>query len=107
MIDKIHLKFGRAPSCGPESIEATPIAVFVGPNNSGKSKVLTEINEYCRTGQKNANNAILESLEFAGFEEAVADNVVQKMIAAPMPGEHLHPGHSILGTRTARALTCN
>jgi len=40
MMDPIKLKFGRAPSLPLEEIQATPVTLFVGPNNSGKSKGL-------------------------------------------------------------------
>ena len=39
MISNFRLKFGRAPALPPETITTTPVTVFVGPNNSGKSKV--------------------------------------------------------------------
>jgi predicted ATPase len=32
------LKFGRAPNSPAQPIDLVPITVFVGPNNSGKSK---------------------------------------------------------------------
>jgi predicted ATP-binding protein involved in virulence len=45
MIDRIGLRFGRL---GAEPLEFDPgaLTVFVGPNNSGKSLVLREINDY-------------------------------------------------------------
>ena len=52
MISTFQLKFGRGPGIQAVSISATPVTVFVGPNNSGKSKMLKEIEQLCRTGQK-------------------------------------------------------
>jgi predicted ATPase len=46
MIKKIKLKFGRTSDSTPEEIITTPITVFVGPNNSGKSKTLSEIHNW-------------------------------------------------------------
>jgi recombinational DNA repair ATPase RecF len=49
MIASFQLKFGRAPGLDGEPISASPVVVFVGSNNSGKSKVLTEIEAFCGT----------------------------------------------------------
>jgi predicted ATPase len=59
MISSLTLKFGRTPGTSGEPIEVTPVTVFVGPNNSGKSRILAEIERYCRTGNKDANAVIL------------------------------------------------
>lgn len=48
MIKTITLKFGRAPGIVPEAVHTTPITVFVGPNNSGKSMVLQELYRFLR-----------------------------------------------------------
>jgi predicted ATPase len=53
MIKKLTLRFGRAPGLAPEDFECTPVTVFVGPNNSGKSKVLQELQRFCTSGQPN------------------------------------------------------
>ena len=58
MINKIILKFGRFPGAEALAVSTTPITVFVGPNNSGKSRALKEINRFCESGQRNAGNVI-------------------------------------------------
>jgi ABC-type enterochelin transport system ATPase subunit len=55
MIKDIKLKFGRAVGLEAVTIEATPITVFVGPNNSGKSIILSEIQQFCGNGNRNTN----------------------------------------------------
>jgi predicted ATPase len=64
MITNFQLKFGRVPGATGATIAATPVTVFVGPNNSGKSRILQEIERYCRSGQKDANSLLLADLEF-------------------------------------------
>ncbi|MFN9939928.1 MAG: ATP-binding protein, partial [bacterium] len=59
MIASFLLKFGRSPGVAAESITAPPVTVFVGPNNSGKSQALREIERYCRTGRKDAGDVLL------------------------------------------------
>jgi len=64
MIKTIKFKFGTHQTQAPLSMDVTPITVFVGPNNSGKSKVLVEIENYCRRTRPQANDVILNQLEF-------------------------------------------
>jgi ABC-type cobalamin/Fe3+-siderophores transport system ATPase subunit len=97
MISSCRLKFGRAPGISAEPIPGGPITVFVGPNNSGKSKVLSEINEYCRSGQRNALSVILEELEFSGLDVAAAATAVEHLRVKPNPGESLNVGYIVIG----------
>ena len=64
MIQKIKLKFGSSTTKPPLETDLTPITVFVGPNNSGKSKALLEIEEFCKKGTINTQNVILSELTF-------------------------------------------
>lgn len=102
MITSFELKFGRGPGSPPEVIVATPVTVFVGPNNSGKSRVLSEIEQYCRTGQKDANALILENLTFGGLSEASADLSISRLIQNPNPGEAQAVGNVFIGSRYGR-----
>jgi ABC-type cobalamin/Fe3+-siderophores transport system ATPase subunit len=102
MIKNIKLKFGRAEGLPPESITAMPITVFVGPNNSGKSKILTEIQQFCTTGNKNTNNVIIESIELSSFADEVVDEKIESVTLKPNIGEAQHPGHIFVGKGPAR-----
>lgn len=64
MIERIKLKFGSSIEQPATVIETTPITVFVGPNNSGKSKILIEIEQFCTNGTINTNNLILQDIDF-------------------------------------------
>jgi AAA domain, putative AbiEii toxin, Type IV TA system len=101
MISRLRLKFGHSPGAAPESISATPITVFVGPNNSGKSKVLSEIERYCRSGQKFAF-VILDDLAFSGLSSEMADDAIEQSKQPPNPGETLHSDHIFMGSRYGR-----
>lgn len=50
MLDRIQLRFGPHPGAKPSTIELSPVTVFVGPNNSGKSLVFREIEQFINTG---------------------------------------------------------
>ncbi len=102
MIKTIKLKFGRGFSSVSEEIATTPVTVFVGPNNSGKSKALAEINYYCSTGQRNTTDVILDSIEFDTFTTEIAEEKIRKVTLQPNPNEGLLPDHIIVGKRGVR-----
>lgn len=105
MIKKIKLKFGRginSTSEASEAIDITPVTVFVGPNNSGKSKALAEIYHYCTTGQKNTTNVILDSIEFDTFTREIAEEKIKRVTFKPNYNEALLPNHIIVGKRASR-----
>jgi len=102
VISTLRLKFGRVPGNPASPIPVTPVTVFVGPNNSGKSKVLTEIEQFCRTGQKNAAALILEELAFSGLAAATAHAAIEHLKQAPNPGESVQVGHVFIGSRHGR-----
>ena len=102
MISNFRLKFGRAADLPAEPVSATPVTVFVGPNNSGKSKVLAEIAQYCKSGQKNATAVILEDLAFAGLATDRATQAIEHIKLPPNLGEALNVGHIFVGARGGR-----
>ncbi len=102
MINSITFKFGRAPGSQNESTTATPVTVFVGPNNSGKSKVLAEIYRFCTTGQRSATDVILEGLDFAPFSITEGEKLVDLVTRRPRANESIHPEHILVGKKNAR-----
>lgn len=102
MISSFQLKFGRSPGAAGESIAATPITVFVGPNNSGKSQILREIERYCRSGHRDANDFLLANLEFAGLDPERASESNDRIRQPPNPGESQHVDHIFVGSRYGR-----
>jgi ABC-type cobalamin/Fe3+-siderophores transport system ATPase subunit len=102
VISNLLLKFGRAPGLPAEAITTTPVTVFVGPNNSGKSKVLSEIEQYCRRGSKDATCVILDDLTFAGLPGEMALRAIEHIKQEPNPGEALNIDHILIGSRYGR-----
>ncbi len=102
MIKRLNLKFGRANGLPPESILTTPITIFVGPNNSGKSKILTEIQQFCSHGQQLATNVIIDSIELNQVNSNEIDNKVTNITLEPNPGEALGQNNILIGKRGQR-----
>lgn len=102
MISTFKLKFGRGPGIAAESILATPVTVFVGPNNSGKSKVLSEIEQFCRSGQKNATALILDEITFSGLAPDKAVQAIEQLKQPPNLDELLQVDHIIIASRYGR-----
>lgn len=97
MIKKINLKFGATEEQPPLSLDVTPITVFVGPNNSGKSRVLIEIENYCRRTMGQPNDLVLSQLEFDPYSKEEIESEIAKIEQTPNVGEVLNPDHVILG----------
>lgn len=97
MITALKLKFGTAPGVCAQEIEPTSITVFVGPNNSGKSKLLSEIHQLCSNGQQNVMNVILDNARFRPFDAAGAQEVVCRLTLTPQRNEVLGPDQVIFG----------
>ena len=104
MIKTIKLKFGKAPNLPSAEIDTTPVTVFVGPNNSGKSKVLSEIYYLCTKGHINSRDVILSEIEFDSFTSDMAKKKVEKITLTPQPNEPLMPDHIFVGKGENRIL---
>ncbi len=102
MISNLRLKFGRAPGLPSESIAVTPVTVFVGPNNSGKSKVLSEIEQYCRSGNKTTTSVILDDVEFVGLTAEKSAEAIEHIKQPINPGEAINVDHILIGRRGTR-----
>jgi ABC-type cobalamin/Fe3+-siderophores transport system ATPase subunit len=102
MISQILLKFGTAPDIPPVPIPVSAVTVFVGPNNSGKSKILSEIEVFCISGQLNVTNKLLQDITFIGLASSEAATAVQNLEAAPKEGEIISADKTILFSRRHR-----
>jgi AAA domain, putative AbiEii toxin, Type IV TA system len=102
MIRNIRLKFGRASGIPADQIQTTPITVFVGPNNSGKSKVLQELHTQCSNGHRNMANVILEQIEFEPLSHERAEERINRVTLTPNFGEAIQPNHVFVGKKGIR-----
>lgn len=102
MIKSIRLKFGSAPGMEHAEIQMTPVTVFVGPNNSGKSQVLSELQRFCVKGAKLENNLILDELVFEQLSAEAAEERMAHATLKPRPNEALPTGQVFVGRRGDR-----
>jgi AAA domain, putative AbiEii toxin, Type IV TA system len=105
MISRFQLKFGRAPGLPADPIDPTAVTVFVGPNNSGKSKVLSEIERYCRFGDQDATAVILDHLDFVALAPEAVAGVIEDLVRRPNLREAVNPGSVPIGGRTGATYT--
>jgi ABC-type cobalamin/Fe3+-siderophores transport system ATPase subunit len=102
MIKSLKLRFGKGQGSTAEEIATTPVTVFVGPNNSGKSKVLSEIHQFCLRGTKVATDVIVDQIIFDSFTTDVAEEKIRRVTLKPNASEALTEGHIVVGKRGAR-----
>lgn len=102
MINRIKLKFGPSPTSEPLEFNLSPITVFVGPNYSGKSKLIRELASLAQHGRPMSDNVILEDAEFRPYSTEEANAAVEELSLNPYLGEVVQPEHVIVGRYTAR-----
>ena len=102
MIKNITLKSGTTPESEPLSIDLTPVTVFVGPNNSGKSKILSEIIEFCQSGIKKTNTVVLDTIEFENLENDTAIKLLENITLKPKRNENVRENHILIGKDNLR-----
>ncbi|WP_454254462.1 ATP-dependent nuclease [Pseudomonas sp. Marseille-Q8238] len=102
MLEKIKLKFGSAEDEEALDLAVTPITVFVGPNNSGKSKALREIQVFCRSGQLDARGVILSEVILKNVDRDKFSEKLSHLIKQPSEHESLPEGNVILGSYQER-----
>ncbi|QVN12033.1 AAA family ATPase [Burkholderia sp. LAS2] len=72
MIKTITFKAGAAPNSPPLSIDLSPVTILVGPNNSGKSLALREIEQWCHSARRLVGN-VIDSVKFGPWTEQDLD----------------------------------
>lgn len=102
MIKTLTLRFGKAPLLSPQTIDATPVTVFVGPNHSGKSKILQEIFRYIASGQRSTNDVILDSITFEPLTRTVAEDRIAAVTLKPHFAETVLLDHVLVGRKSVR-----
>jgi hypothetical protein len=98
MISTFRMKFGGAPGTSPSDIVTPGITIFVGPNNSGKSRALSEIAQYCSAGLNN-HFLLLDEITFSGISPDVLDQTIEQITVPPHPGQTIPEGMILVKTR--------
>ncbi|MBT1511772.1 AAA family ATPase [Bradyrhizobium sp. SRL28] len=97
MISEIQLKFGSGPGVASAPIPIVPVTIFVGPNNAGKSKVLSEIHSLAQNGITSLKDTvILQRISFTGLSPEKAATALDSFKATPNVGEILQSNTTML-----------
>lgn len=92
MIEHMKLQFGAYNQSSPLELDVGPLTIFVGPNNSGKSKLLVEIRKYCSEGSEQFNGIILNQLLYKHPSKEICDKIREELIYTPEISEHSRRG---------------
>jgi ABC-type cobalamin/Fe3+-siderophores transport system ATPase subunit len=103
MISELELKAGPTPKASGLKFQTTPITIFVGPNNSGKSRVLTEIEQFCSMGSISQNNLVLAGMTLPPIAAERIEKLIAGITVKPNRDEIVQVGHVIVGSRRGRS----
>jgi predicted ATPase len=95
LVNKLALKFGPRPDHAPLELSPTGITLFVGPNNSGKSLVLREIEKFCSTYSAEGSH-ILQNIAFQIPDAETLRRDISASKTAPNQGENVADGHILV-----------
>jgi ABC-type cobalamin/Fe3+-siderophores transport system ATPase subunit len=104
MLRHLRFKFGRGPSAPSEALDLTPVTVFVGPNNSGKSLVLNEIYQYCQTAQSLATDLVVQSIDFTSLLPEDAKKAIAGLRIQPLANDQVPADHIVVGSKGRRSV---
>jgi len=97
MLTKISFNAGASPGKPGLEFELSPVTIFVGPNNSGKSRALIELEEWVtRDKDKVPESQIIKSLQFEPWDKAAFKSEVEKIETQPEISEIVLPGNVLL-----------
>ena len=82
MLTRISLKAGSSPTKAGLEFELSPVTIFVGPNNSGKSRALMEIEGWVTRGQPPSGH-VIQKVEFEPWDSATFEGEIEKIEVAP------------------------
>lgn len=98
LLKNIQLKYKNSDGEQFLNLKPTGMTIFVGPNNSGKSLALREIEQICFTYQKN-NTSLINNIEFSFPDLETIEKDIKSKATPKMPGEKVQEG-SIIVQRT-------
>jgi hypothetical protein len=92
MVKRLFFRFGPFGAGAPLALQPSAMTVFVGPNNSGKSLVLRELQQYAEQGRTTGRH-IVEGMEVILFSEAETMSLVAGRKSRVPANETLPEGH--------------
>lgn len=96
MLTHIELRAGTSPGKPNLSFPLSPVTVFVGPNNSGKSRALIEIEGWVTRPQP-PEGQIVQKVSFQAWNQQEFEVELGKIAVEPNLNETLNPDHVLIG----------
>jgi energy-coupling factor transporter ATP-binding protein EcfA2 len=98
VIESIKLRAGGYPGANGFEIPAEAITIFVGPNNSGKSSILREIQSLSTQGSAPISPKVLQEVTLSLWSSDEFLEELQKYKVEPENGESEYPGQMYIGS---------
>ncbi|WP_235515986.1 ATP-dependent nuclease [Sphingomonas sp. Leaf32] len=99
MIEDIELNFGSSLGEQPLRFEPKSLTVVIGPNNSGKSKMISEIAHQCMNGTMVPSDVIIKSIKFKEFDYHAVQILLDSLEVRAPAGQSLYSGHMFVNQR--------
>ena len=92
MLTHLEINAGSSPGKSGLSFSLAPVTVFVGPNNSGKSRALIEIESFINTPLPN-EGLVIKKIDFQSWQQTEFESELEKISVEPNVGEVAHGGN--------------
>ncbi len=104
MLNRLILKTGSNIAQPPLNVALSPVTIFVGPNNSGKSRALFEIEGWVTKGNP-PNGDIIDKIEFEPWTVQAFEKELAKITIEPGHTETILPEHVLIGKLSPQSNT--
>lgn len=101
MLRHITMVAGTSLGGTPLEVDLSSVTVFVGPNNSGKSRALQEIENWVRSPQP-SRGLVVKSVEFEAWTEDDLQTELRAIEVEPTLQESLQPDHILVSKLSAQ-----
>jgi ABC-type polar amino acid transport system ATPase subunit len=101
-LSRIKFKAGPRPGATPLEVNPGTVVVFVGPNNSGKSLSLREIEDWAFG--VNTDRDVVDSIDVDfPTDPTISENLLRRFESSPPENQVAAPGHFWIGQHTFRS----
>lgn len=95
MLKHLLLKAGSSPTQPPLDLQLSPVTIFVGPNNGGKSRALMEIEGWVTRAQP-PEGQVIDKVEFEPWTLDALEGEIARIRVEPTLSETINPDHILV-----------